>query len=85
MREHAAGLYGSHDLTPVVESEQIVNLQETVRDVEVEDSIYEYLLDIVEATRASDDLHVGVSTRGALSLFRAAQAWALLIDRRLSK
>jgi MoxR-like ATPase len=39
------------------------------------------VLDIVEATRNCPDLHVGVSTRGALSLYRAAQALALISGR----
>jgi MoxR-like ATPase len=69
-------------LEPVLNCEQIVSLQAKVREVAVEDSIYDYLLDIVHATRQCDELHVGVSTRGALSLYRAAQASAL-IDGRL--
>jgi MoxR-like ATPase len=69
-------------LKPVLSREQIVALQQQVRQVTVEDSIYDYLLDIVHATRNCDELYVGVSTRGGLSLYRAAQASAL-IDARL--
>ena len=68
-------------LDPVLTGEQIVDLQAEVRRVTVEDSIYDYLLDIVETTRSTDELHVGVSTRGALSLYRAAQASALIDGR----
>lgn len=68
-------------LKPVLSSSQVVTLQKAVRQVAVEASIYDYLLDIVEITRRSEELHVGVSTRGALSLYRAAQA-AALIDAR---
>ena len=39
-------------------------LQRAVRTVQVDDAIADYLLDIVHATRRSEDLHVGVSTRG---------------------
>jgi len=39
-------------------------------------------MDIVEATRSSDDLHVGASIRGGLSLYRASQAMALTDGRR---
>ena len=63
-------------LSPVLDCEQVASLQAAVRQVEVEDSINEYLLDIVEATRRCDELQVGVSTRGALALYRAAQAAA---------
>ena len=44
-------------------------------------SINEYLLDIVHATRRCGELHVGVSTRGGLALYRAAQAAALVAGR----
>jgi MoxR-like ATPase len=70
-----------HDLEPVIECEQVVALQEAVRNIAVEESVSDYLLDIVERTRASDELRVGVSTRGALSLYRAAQALALVEGR----
>jgi MoxR-like ATPase len=69
------------DLQPVLDGSQVVSLQRAVREVEVEDSIYDYLLDIVEATRRCDELHVGASTRGALSLYRAAQALAMIDGR----
>ena len=69
-------------LKPVLDCGQVISLQEEVRRVEVEDSINAYLLDIVEATRSCEDLHVGTSTRGALALYRAAQAAALVAGRR---
>jgi len=69
-------------LEPVLDCEQIIALQQEVRRVTVEESIYDYLLDIVESTRHCEDLHVGVSTRGAISLYRAAQASALIDDRK---
>ena len=56
-------------------------MQEAVRRVEVEASINGYLLDIVLATRNCEELHVGASTRGALALYRAAQAAALIAGR----
>ncbi len=70
-----------HHLEAVLNCEQITQLQAAVREVTVEESIYDYLLDIVAATRACEELHVGVSTRGALSLYRASQALALVEGR----
>lgn len=70
-----------HHLEPVLNAQQILRLQQAVREVTVDDSIDEYLLDLVDATRQSEDLHVGVSTRGALSLYRASQAMALAAGR----
>jgi MoxR-like ATPase len=69
------------NLQPVLTCEQIVSLQSDVRHVTVEDSINHYVLDIVEATRRCEDLHVGASPRGALALYRAAQASALVAGR----
>ena len=46
-------------LEPVLNCSQIVQLQAAVRKVTVDDSIHNYLLDLVQATRQSDDLHVG--------------------------
>lgn len=69
-------------LQPVLSCEQIVELQKGVRQVAVEASLYDYILDIVDVTRRCEELHVGVSTRGGLSLYRAAQASALIDGRK---
>jgi MoxR-like ATPase len=69
------------ELEPVVECEQVAALQDAVRGVMFEDSVSDYLLAIVHRTRETDELRVGVSTRGALSLYRAAQALALIEGR----
>jgi MoxR-like ATPase len=69
-------------LNPAIDCQQVSMLQTAVRQITVEDSISQYVLDVVEATRHCDQLHVGVSTRGALALYRAAQAVALLAGRR---
>jgi MoxR-like ATPase len=69
------------ELEPVIECEQVAALQEAVRAVKFEQSVSDYLLEIVHKTRESDELRVGVSTRGALSLYRSAQALALIEGR----
>ncbi|MEX0866343.1 MAG: MoxR family ATPase [Pirellulales bacterium] len=87
-REDEAQVLTSHregepveELAAAITIEQILQLQAAVRDVRVDPSIQTYLLDIVDATRASSELHVGASTRGALCLDRAAQALALVEGR----
>lgn len=69
------------ELEPVLSCEEICDLQQAVREVHVDESIYDYVLDLVQATRECAELDVGVSTRGALSLYRAAQASALVDGR----
>ncbi len=68
-------------LEAVLDCRQVAAMQAAVRGVEIEESINEYLLDIVQATRRCEELRVGVSTRGALALYRAAQAAALVAGR----
>lgn len=68
-------------IQPMLPAEELRRLREQVRAVMVEDSINDYLLDIVAATRNHEELHLGVSTRGALTLYRAVQAAAFLEGR----
>jgi MoxR-like ATPase len=77
---HRAGEPVEH-LKHVVTSEEIVAAQLAVRDVRVEPMVVEYLLDLVHATRDSERLLVGVSTRGALGFYRACQARAAVEGR----
>ena len=77
-REHAEPL---DDMQPVMSAQDILELQDAVSEVSVDDAIVEYLMRIVAATRSSEMLDLGVSPRGTLSLFRAAQALALTEER----
>lgn len=68
-------------LAPVLNCDQIRSLQQSVREMRVDDAIRHYILDIVEATRTSEELHMGVSTRGAICLCHASQALAFVEGR----
>ena len=68
-------------LTPVVSRDEIVALQARVHAVAVSDPVSRYIVQIVNATRSDDRLKVGVSPRGSLMLFRAAQACAFCAGR----
>jgi MoxR-like ATPase len=68
-------------LGPVLSVEEVVELQHAVRQVRFDDSLADYLLDLVEATRDHADIQLGGSTRAALGLYRAAQALALIQGR----
>jgi MoxR-like ATPase len=69
------------NLGPVMSAPEVVELQQAVATVSVDDALVQYLMRIVAATRDSEMLDLGVSPRGTLSLFRAAQALALGEDR----
>jgi MoxR-like ATPase len=66
-----------NDLRAVMTDEDIRELQHNVSEVAVDDALVDYLMRIVAATRQSEMLDLGVSPRGTLALFRAAQALAL--------
>ena len=80
LRSHRAGEPVDR-MKPVVSLAEIREAQAVTRTVQVEDSILDYLQDIVDQTRTSNELQVGTSTRGALAFYRAAQATALLAGR----
>ncbi|MFN6963637.1 MAG: AAA family ATPase [Pyrinomonadaceae bacterium] len=66
---------------PVMSQAELVELQELVAEVSVADPLVDYLLNIVDATRRSESLELGISPRGTLALFRSAQAHAFLEGR----
>ncbi len=69
------------DLASVMSAGEVLELQENVSAVSVDDALVEYLMRIVSVTRDSEMLDLGVSPRGTLALFRAAQALALTEER----
>jgi len=68
-------------LEPVMSGQDVIELQDRSPAVKLDPTIVDFILDLVNATRESDDLHLGVSPRGALALTQAAQASALLNGR----
>jgi MoxR-like ATPase len=69
------------DLRPVAKAEEILPLQEGVTQIHVAPAVRDYLLTLVDATRSEPNLRIGVSPRGSLALYRAAQAYAALHNR----
>ena len=69
------------ELQPVMTAAEIVAMQDQVPSVKLDRAIVDYILDIVEATRRDEELHLGVSPRGGLALTQACQAAAFLIGR----
>lgn len=69
------------DLSQVVTMEEIAQLRNTYSEVHVSDEVAGFIMDIVEATRDTKDLVNGVSTRGAIALYKAAQVTAAIEGR----
>jgi MoxR-like ATPase len=74
-------LHPAEVLDPVLSIPQVLELQQQVDRVHLEESLTEYLLAIVQATRQSEMLSLGVSTRGALALNKTAKALAFVRGR----
>jgi len=68
-------------LQPVMTAKDVVELQDMLPRVRLDRVLVEYILDLVAATRQSDDLRLGVSPRGALALTQASQAAAMVAGR----
>lgn len=69
------------ELGAVTSPEDILRIQASVYDVEVDESLCAYMMRVVEETRVSDRLSLGVSTRGAKTWYQAARANALVMGR----
>jgi MoxR-like ATPase len=70
-----------HTLEPVADVSDVLAMQEAVTRIKVDNSLLDYALEIVNRTRKSEQLALGVSPRGTLMLQRAAQARAFLDGR----
>ena len=68
-------------LEPVVESEKLIQFQRQVWDIYVEDSLQDYIIQLINSTRSHRDLVLGASPRASLALFKAAQALAAIRGR----
>jgi len=70
-----------NNIQAVVSTEKLIAIQEEVEKIKVTDTLLDYVQRLVEYTRIENEFAFGLSPRGALSLLRAAKAWAL-INRR---
>jgi MoxR-like ATPase len=76
-----AGHGNAGDIQALMDAADVIAMQQSVAQVKVDDSLLDYALDIVERTRQTEQLSLGVSPRGAVMLHRAAQARAFLEGR----
>lgn len=68
-------------LTPVITLEELLALQEEVRNVYVEDSVKSYIVQLARATRNVSEIYLGVSPRASVALMKASQAYAKIQGR----
>ncbi len=69
------------DLQPVVELEELKEIQQIIKTVYVSNEIKKYVVELIRHTREHSDVYLGSSPRGSLGLFRAGQARAAMVGR----
>jgi len=80
IRNHSAAGH-AEQIAAVMDAADVAAMQEATSQVKVEESLLDYALEIVERTRTTEQLSLGVSPRGTVMLHRAAQARAILNGR----
>jgi MoxR-like ATPase len=70
-----------NDLQPVITGEELRACQQAVREIHVDEKVRQYLMQLVHATRAADELGLGASPRASIALFRTGQAMAAIRGR----
>lgn len=68
-------------LSPVVTSEEFIQMQQAVEEVHVSRAVATYAADIARSTRSHPAVELGASPRGSLALMLAARAWAAMAGR----
>jgi MoxR-like ATPase len=70
-----------HKLQPCISLEEVAQLQQLCRQVKVTTELQQYIIDLTRASRQDDEITLGVSPRGTVSLQKASQALAFLENR----
>ncbi len=73
--------HGIVEATPVLSADDVVGMQELVKEVQAAVPLKQYIVNLLGATREHPALAVGVSPRGGVALLRAAQGWAAFEGR----
>lgn len=72
------------DLTPVCKADEVLSVQEQIRQVHVDEKIIEYILGITHGSRQHEDVLLGAGPRASIALFRMSQALAAMAGRDFS-
>ncbi len=68
-------------LQPVLTADEVIALQRKVEEVQVDDSVAQYILEIIQGTREHEHVQLGASPRSSVALYEACQARALIEAR----
>ncbi|MFD1038906.1 AAA family ATPase [Virgibacillus byunsanensis] len=68
-------------ITSVINKEELISIQEAVKDVYIDQNVQRYIINLVTGTRKHSAIYLGVSPRGSISLMKAAKAYAYIHGR----
>jgi MoxR-like ATPase len=68
-------------LTSVCDRQTLIGMQSFIKTIRIHDELLNYIIDITEATRLHEKITLGISSRGAIALMRASQAYAAIHSR----
>lgn len=72
-----------HDIKPVFSTEQLLTMQQQIKEVHISSALLDYVQDILQFSRHSQYFLTGLSPRAGLAMLRAAQAWAFIHNREM--
>ena len=81
LSSHNNILTNSQNIEPVTTREEILEARNVVNKIEIHSSIRQAIVDLVQSSRVSDDCPIGLSTRAALMMQKALQAFAIINGR----
>jgi MoxR-like ATPase len=68
-------------LVPVTSPAAVLQMIQQVREVRVEDSVHNYIVQVIRTTREHHEVDLGASPRASMALYRTSQAWAAIAGR----
>ncbi|SFB14368.1 MoxR-like ATPase [Lentibacillus halodurans] len=69
------------DISAVMEKEELLSVQEEVKNVYIDQNVQRYIINLVSGTRSHHAIYLGVSPRGSIALMKAAKAYAYIHGR----
>lgn len=69
------------NISPILTPEEIINMRQLANDVYVDESLIEYIVNIIQQTRNSKNVYLGASTRATVAILRVSKAYALIQGR----
>ena len=81
MLERTSENHPIESIGPVMSREEVVAIQEEVKEVYIDPNVQEYIINLVTRTRKNSAIYLGASPRGSIALMKAAKAYAFVLGR----